>query len=127
MALRTDEWAVLAGGISAILGVYWYFFVAGKATASAVAGPSGVQEVTVLVKGGYQPRELRVRSGGPVRIIFDRQETDPCSEEVVFPDFAVRRFLPPNRRTAVELTATRPGKFGFACGMGMLHGTLIVE
>lgn len=127
MALRTDEWAVLAGGVAAIAWVYWYFFVAGKLSARAAAGPGGVQEVTVLVKGGYQPGEVRVHRGEPVRIIFDRRETDPCSEEVVFPDFAVRRFLPPNRRTAVELTPTDAGTFGFTCGMGMLHGTLIVE
>jgi len=127
MALRTDEWAVLAGGVAAIAWVYWYFFVAGKTSATAAAGSGGVQEVTVLVKGGYQPREIRVRRGTPVRIIFDRRETDPCSEEVVFPDFAVRRFLPPNRRTAVELTPTTAGEFGFTCGMGMLHGTLNVQ
>jgi plastocyanin domain-containing protein len=127
MALRTDEWAVLAGGLGAIAWVYWYFFVAGKTSVTAAAGPGGVQEVTVLVKGGYQPAQVRVRHGAPVRIIFDRRESDPCSEEVVFPDFAVRRFLPPNRRTAVELSPTATGTFGFTCGMGMLHGTLIVE
>jgi plastocyanin domain-containing protein len=127
MVLRTDEWAVLAGGVAAIAWIYWYFFVAGKVSATAVAGAGDVQEVTVLVKGGYQPGLVRVRRGAPVRIIFDRRETDPCSEEVVFPDFSVRRFLPPNRRTAVEITPARAGKFGFTCGMGMLHGTLLVE
>lgn len=124
--MRTDEWAVLAGGAAAIAAVYWYFFIAGRTTAKAVAR-GGVQEVTVLVKGGYQPGEIRVHRGTPVRIIFDRQETDPCSEEVVFPDFSVRRFLPPKRRTAVELSPTAAGRFPFTCGMGMLHGTLIVE
>src|SRR6266581_1791366 len=30
-------------------------------------------------------------------------------------------------RTAVELRPDRPGEFGFACGMNMVHGKLIVE
>jgi plastocyanin domain-containing protein len=61
-----------------------------------------------------------------VRIVFDRRETNPCSEEVVLSDFAIRSFLPPNRRTAIEFTPTAPGTHEFVCGMGMLHGKVIV-
>jgi hypothetical protein len=45
----------------------------------------------------------------------------------VFPDFAVSHALPAFAKTTVELTQDRSGQFGFACGMNMVHGTLIVE
>src|SRR5205814_692009 len=44
-----------------------------------------------------------------------------------FPDFALNRALPAYARTAVQLVPDRAGEFGFACGMNMVHGTLVVE
>jgi plastocyanin domain-containing protein len=79
------------------------------------------------VAGGYEPSEVRVRAGLPVRLVFDRQETSPCSEEVVLPDFGIRRFLPPHAETAIELTPDHAGHFEFTCGMSMLRGRLTVE
>ena len=35
-----------------------------------------------------------LKAGRPVRLVFDRQETSGCSEEVVFGDFGIRRYLP---------------------------------
>ncbi|MFH1103778.1 MAG: heavy metal translocating P-type ATPase [Actinomycetota bacterium] len=59
--------------------------------------------------------------------MFDRQENSDCSSRVVFPDFGVSKSLAAFGRTVVELTPDRAGEFGFACGMNMLHGTLVVE
>jgi len=46
---------------------------------------------------------------------------------VVFPDFQASKTLPPFTKTRLEFTPDKAGEFGFACGMNMLHGTLIVE
>lgn len=123
------EWAVLVAGLAAVAWVNWYFFLAGRgavvAAAPAGAGPGGVAEVTVVVRGGYSPATVRVTAGRPVRLLFDRRETTGCSEEVVFPDFGIRKFLPPFRKTAVELTPPRPGSYEFTCGMSMLRGRLV--
>ena len=126
------EWLVLLGGLTAIAWVNWYFFLAerGAVTASIAAGASGgetVPTVTVAVKGGYSPAAIKVKAGQPVRVVFDRQETSGCSEEVVFPDFGVRKFLPAFQQTTVELTPDRPGTYAFTCGMGMLRGKLVAE
>lgn len=120
------DWLMIAGGLAGIALVNWYFFVAGRAPARA-ASADGVQEVTVTVQGGYDPAAVRVRRGESVRLVFDRQETSGCSEEVVFGDFGIRRFLPPFQKTVVELTPTEAGTYEFTCGMGMLRGRLIVE
>lgn len=124
--MSTDRLLVLLIGLAVIAGIIWYFFLARRSSVTAAAGAGGVQESVILVRGGYEPAEVRVRSGQPVRLIFDRQETNPCSEELVLPDFQIRQFLPPNRRTSVEFTPTRAGIHPFTCGMGMLHGKVIV-
>lgn len=110
----------------AIVGVLWWFFWSDKPRAVATAG-AGVQTVRVTVKGGYDPSTLEVEAGIPLRIEFFRDETNPCSETVVFGDFGVARQLAPHKTTVVEFTPEKPGTFGFECGMGMLHGTLVVR
>jgi len=112
-------------GITSIGLLAYFFFGPKKAEAAAVVG--GVQEVEVLVKGGYEPAQIRVIEGVPLRIVFDRQETGECPSRVVFPDFMVNASLPPYTRTVVELVPAAAGEFGFACGMNMVHGKLIVE
>ncbi|HKJ02124.1 MAG TPA: cupredoxin domain-containing protein [Longimicrobiales bacterium] len=113
--------------MASIAWVNWYFFFAKGPVALAQAGAGGAQEVTISVRGGYEPAVVRVAKGAPVRLTFDRQETSGCSEEVVFPDFGVRKFLPAFERTTVEFTPQETGTFGFTCGMSMLQGRLEVE
>ncbi|HSE53772.1 MAG TPA: cupredoxin domain-containing protein [Gemmatimonadales bacterium] len=126
--MSTDKLLVLLAGLALIGWILWYFFRPRGSGAAVVAVPAegGVQEAVITVKGGYDPGEVRVAAGRPVRLIFDRQETNPCSDELVIPEFRIHRALPPYRRTAVEFTPGSPGTFDFKCGMGMLHGKLIV-
>ena len=128
--MNATDWAVIAGGLGAAMWVNWYFFMAerGEARAAvATAGDTGAQEVRITVHGGYEPATIRVAAGRPVRLVFDRQETSSCSEEVVFPAFGLRRFLPANQSTTLEVTPPSAGTYEFTCGMGMLHGKLVAE
>lgn len=131
--MTTTDWIVIALGAGAIAWVNWYFFLAGR-TAPAVAaaspsGParSGIPEVTITVDGGYTPNAVRVAAGKPVRLIFDRRDTSSCSEEIVFPDFGIRKFLPTGERTTIEITPPKAGQYEFMCGMSMLRGKLIAD
>ena len=123
----TMTWLVVVGAIGAIAWINWYFFVAERSSASAAVRDDGKQEITIAINGGYSPSVVRVRAGRPVRLVFDRQETASCSEEVVIGAFGIRRFLPAYERTAVDIAAPSAGTYDFTCGMGMLHGTLVVE
>ncbi len=126
--MDATDWLVISGGLAAIAWVNWYFFVAGRTPAhAATGGAGGRQEVTVVVQGGYSPAHVRVKAGAPVRLVFDRRETSGCSEEVVIPDFGIRRFLPAHDQTPVEFTPERPGSYEFTCGMGMLRGRITVD
>jgi Cu+-exporting ATPase len=124
-ALNPADIVVIAGGLAVTGLLGWFFFGPKKAHAAAQIG--NVQEVTVTVKGGYSPDLVRVRQGVPLRMVFDRQESGECTSRVVFPEFALNRPLAAYARTTVEILPDHPGEFGFACGMNMIHGKLIVE
>jgi Cu+-exporting ATPase len=115
--------AVVAAASIAALG--WFFFGPRKARAAAVEG--GVQRAEVTVRGGYSPDVILLRQGVPAELIFDRQESGECTSRVVFPDLHVSAALPAYTRTTVQVSPERAGSFGFACGMNMIHGTLVVE
>ena len=116
---------VLAASLAAIGGLGWFFFAPRKAHAAELS--AGVQRVAVTVRGGYHPDVIRVRQGVPVELVFDRQESGDCTSRVVFGDFAMSAALPAYEQTTVRLNPAKAGSFGFACGMNMVHGTLLVD
>jgi plastocyanin domain-containing protein len=119
--------AVTLLGLAAVAWINWYFFLAGRGAAAAIAVPDGgLQRVRVEVKGGYTPSVVRVRAGVPVRLEFHRDETNTCTEEVVLPDFGIRTFLPAHRTTPVRFTPAE-GTYEFTCGMGMVRGKIVAE
>ncbi|HLG14467.1 MAG TPA: cupredoxin domain-containing protein [Blastocatellia bacterium] len=124
--MDTSEIGVIIGGAAAIGFVLWYFFGKRRRIAAAVSD-RGVQEIKITVKGGYSPDVIVVREGVPVRLNFYRDETESCSEQVIFGDFGIARELPAFKTTAVEFVPDRAGEFTFTCGMRMLRGKLIVE
>jgi len=124
--VSTAEWIVALAGLAAIAWVNWYFFFAERGAAVAKAS-GGIQEVEIEVKGGYDPGVVRLKRGVPARLVFNRQETSSCSEEIVLPAFGIKRFLPAFKKTPVELTPNEVGTFDITCGMSMLHGKLVVE
>ncbi|BCS35686.2 copper-binding protein [Luteitalea sp. TBR-22] len=120
------EGIVMVGSVSAIAWLNWYFFFAVPKTQQAAVDGAGLQEALVRVDGGYSPSAIQVEAGRPVRLSFDRADTSGCSEEVVLPDFGIRKFLPTGAVTSVEFTPTQAGTYQFTCGMGMLRGRLVV-
>ena len=114
-------------GIFLIILVNWYFFFSRRKAASAELKERGFQEVKVIVKGGYNPDVIVVKKGIPVRLNFYRDETDDCSDTIVFGDFKIRKPLPAYRTTSIEFTPDKEGEYVFTCGMGMMRGKLIVR
>ena len=123
--MNAADIVVVIAAVAALAGLGWFFFGPRKARAAELAG--GVQRATVTVRGGYSPEVLRVRQGVPVELLFDRRESGDCTSRVVFSDFQVSAALPAYQQTKVRLNPAEAGEFGFACGMNMIHGTLIVE
>jgi plastocyanin domain-containing protein len=130
--IDATDWIVIAAGLATIAWVNWYFFVAGRAPVAAtigagIASGAGAQEQVITVDGGYSPAVVKVKAGRPVRLVFDRKDSGSCSEEIVFPDFNVRKFLPTGQKTVIEVTPPKAGRYEFTCGMSMLRGALVAE
>ena len=107
--------------------IVWFFWLSRPAGVVAGSTAEGVQETLIVVKGGYSPDTIRVRAGHPVRLVFNRQEADPCSERVVLDGFGLSAELPQGSNVPVEFTPGEPGSYEFGCQMGMLRGTVVVS
>ena len=103
----------------------WFFF--GRRKSHLAELSDGVQRVDVVVQGSYAPNIIRARQGVPLLITFDRREGGECTSQVVFSDFRKAFDLPAFAKTTVTVLPDKAGTFGFACGMNMVHGTLVVE
>jgi plastocyanin domain-containing protein len=125
--MTPDRWMVTTTGLFLIAFIVWFFWMKRSRGVQAAEVSGGYQEAMILVKGGYTPDTIIVRSGKPVRLNFRREETALCSDRVIFPDFQKSAELPTGQTVAVELLPKEPGEFAFACPMGMFRGRLIAE
>ena len=125
--MDTSEIFVLVAGVGLIALVLWYFFTGEGVRAAADVTATGVQRLKVLVRGGYTPDVIVLKRGTPVELDFYRDETNSCTEQVIFGDFRISRMLPAFKTTRIEFTPERAGTFTFHCGMNMVRGKLIVE
>lgn len=100
---------------------YWFFLMKKEEVVSVT------DSVDIIVEGGYTPNIIQIPKGKTTKISFTRKDPSSCLEEVVLGDFKIRKFLPLNKKVTVEVTPQKEGEFGFACGMNMFHGKIIVN
>lgn len=86
-----------------------------------------VQEIEVIVQGGYKPNRIEVVQGQHVQLRFLRKESSDCTREVVFPALGIKKELPEGKPVVIHLPLLEPGEYEFKCGMGMIKGKLIVR
>ena len=90
--------------------------------------PQQEQEATIKVtEMGYEPAQLKLQLGVPVRLTFVRETDNTCGTEVIFPEYDIERVLPLNQEVVVEFTPQESGEFVFTCGMNMLRGKLVIS
>ena len=95
---------------------------------SVQGSPQQVQEATIKVTTrGYEPNELKLRLGVPARVTFVRETEATCGTEVILLEYDIERVLPLNEPVVIEFTPQKTGEFGFACGMNMVKGKLVVS
>lgn len=116
-----DKIIITIVGIIGIALTYWFFLMK-KEKEVAVEN-----EVDVVVEGGYSPDVISIPKGRATKINFVRKDRSSCLEEIVLPDFKVKKFLPVGEKVTVEITPEKEGEFGFACGMNMYHGKIVVR
>ena len=83
-----------------------------------------IQVVDITVRGGYHPKSIVARADIPLRLVFHREESEACSERVVFSSPRIDRHLPAGAATAIDLPAQPPGEVRYTCGMGRYRGRI---
>jgi RND family efflux transporter MFP subunit len=103
-----------------------------SASASRTSNPAAQPPATpqtarvVVSENGFEPSKVVMRAGEPARLTFTRITEKTCATEVVFPSLNIKRPLPLNQPVTIDFTA-KSGEIAFACGMDMLHGTIVVQ
>lgn len=119
--MSLDRLLVLIFGAGTIAFVYWFFLMKKEQVVTAS------DSVDITVEGGYKPAVVAVRRNQATVINFLRTDPNGCLEEVIVPEFKIRRFLPLNEKVSVTITPTETGEFVFFCGMNMYRGKIIVS
>ena len=118
---------VIVLGVGLIVGELWYFLGPRPTPETPRTPANDVQEVRVVVRGGYEPAAIFVEAGRPVRLLFYRDETAECSERVVFEGLGIDQSLPAFETTAVEFVPTAAGDYPFRCGKSVLKGRVVAQ
>ena len=125
--MTSAQMIVTMAGLIAISATVWFFWLKRSPAAAANTTDSGAQEATILVKDGYSPSRILVKHDQPIRLTFQREEANPCSEMVIFDAFHKSAKLPQGEPVTLDLVAHDPGEYPFTCQMGMYRGILVVE
>jgi hypothetical protein len=97
----------------------------GPATTKAAAVTGGVQTIAVdLSKGYYDPSVIQLKAGVPAEITFG--QASGCTGIVQSQQLGFSEDLSTGPKT-VKLAGLQPGTYQFACGMGMVTGSIVVK
>lgn len=116
---RMDKIIVTLSGISLIAAIYWFFF--GKKSRSA--GEDAKDSWMITVGGGYKPNVIKIPKDKPAILTFMRIDANSCLEEIVFPDYKIKEYLPLHKEVTVTLPPPHKSS-GFHCTMNMFHGRI---
>ncbi|MBI4096848.1 MAG: cupredoxin domain-containing protein [Candidatus Levybacteria bacterium] len=124
-----DKLFVAIFSLAGVAFTYWFFLMKKEEVVSVTGSvdSAGSPQVDITVEGGYTPNTIQIPKGKTTKISFTRKDPSSCLEEVVLGDFKIRKFLPLNQKVTVEVTPQKKGEYGFACGMNMFHGKIIVK
>jgi plastocyanin domain-containing protein len=126
----------------ALFGIYRYSTTADATAQAATTGDTisvassssgaasgevdgGVQKINVNVgSSGYEPNVVKLKAGVPTEITFGQSQG--CTGSVQSQDLGFQADLTAGPQT-VKLPALQAGTYGFACGMGMVTGQIVVQ
>jgi hypothetical protein len=98
---------------------------AGTSTQGTAQLTGDVQKISVdLSTGVYDPDVINLKAGVPAEITFG--QSSGCTGIVQSQDLGFQADLTGGPQT-VKLAGLQPGTYGFACGMNMVKGKIVVK
>ena len=114
-------------GLGIVALIIWWFWLY-KPEIIQVEETNTESELTILVEEGvYQPANISIAAGKPVKLTFIRKDASPCAATVLFPELEINGELPLNKPFEISLPAMKKGQYAFHCQMKMYSGSIIVK
>lgn len=120
--MSIDKLFVALLSIGGIAFTYWFFLMKKDDEAVII----NTNSVDIIVEGGYSPSVISIQKGKTTILNFIRKDPSSCLEEVVLPEFKIRKYLPLDKTTPIQITPKESGTFEISCGMNMFHGKIKV-
>jgi plastocyanin domain-containing protein len=96
--------------------------------AAAPAAKSGVRTVELTVTSkGFEPADVKVKAGQPVRLVVTRKTEKTCATEIILDDLGINQPLPLDTPVTVEFTPSESGTLRYACAMNHISGIVTVQ
>ncbi|MBI4139044.1 sulfite exporter TauE/SafE family protein [Candidatus Uhrbacteria bacterium] len=98
-----------------------------RTSAAAIPAANAEEQVIkmTVAADGYQPSNLQVKKGIPVRWEIDGQAVVGCVNSLVVPSYGISEQLKPGMNI-VRFTPDKAGVVPFSCAMGMVRGSFTV-
>ena len=119
--MSADKIIVILLSLGGIIFTYWFFLMKKDKTIEVE------NSVDIAVDGGYTPSTISIPKGKTTTLTFLRSDPSSCLEEVVLPDFKIRKSLPLNKKVSIDITPKESGQYEIVCGMNMFHGKILVK
>ena len=92
------------------------------------AEPAPTDGSRIIADGdGFTPSSITLKKGGPGTLTFVRTSDATCATEVVFPELSIKKELPLNTPTTIDIPTDTDRKLTFQCGMGMYKSAVVVQ
>jgi plastocyanin domain-containing protein len=89
---------------------------------------AGGEIVMSVTANGFEPDQLTVKRGEPVKLLITRKTDETCAKEILVDEYGVRAELPLNVPVRVGFTPTKGGTLRYGCAMDkMVGGVLTVQ
>lgn len=100
----------------------------GACSSSAAAGPLANDVVMTVTDKGFEPQNIRVKKGEPVKLTITRKSDATCATDIVIDEYAIKTPLPLNQPVVVAFTPNKSGKLKYGCAMDkMIGGVISIE
>lgn len=85
-----------------------------------------IVQLTVTEKG-FVPDKISVKPGTHVILKVTRKTDSTCATQIKISEKKIKKDLPLNKEVSIDVGTLEKGKIGFACGMDMISGFIVVE
>ena len=88
---------------------------------------TGTRVELAVTENGFEPAEIQAKQGQPLTLVVTRKTDATCAKEIVIANQNIRKDLPLNQAVEVTFTPGDSGDIGYACGMDMVTGKIVVR